>query len=158
MSLFSANLKHLRLGSGKKSSELLDTIGFKQSQWNNYENDVSKPRFDDLVKIAKYFGVSESDLIHSDLTKSNLTAKGFEYKNTAKSNLKSNPLSNLKSKKGASSGMLQEGSYQYQKECKSCKEKDAIIENKDQLINSLQFALKIAQQRIAALESQQKKK
>ena len=49
---------------GQNQSEIAKKQGFSRSQWTNYENSVSFPKFFDLVKIAKYFDVTESDLIH----------------------------------------------------------------------------------------------
>jgi len=64
---FGNNLRFLRKSKNLKTSETLVNIGFKPSQWSNYENEISFPKFLDLIKISKYFGVKESDLIHTDL-------------------------------------------------------------------------------------------
>ena len=44
-----------------------EELGFSPSQWNNYELGTSFPKFLDLIKISKYFEVSETELIHTDL-------------------------------------------------------------------------------------------
>ena len=67
---FANNLKYLREKRGLKQTELCDLIGFKQSQWSSWEIGSSVPRFLDLIKISDYFNISETDLIHTDLSKS----------------------------------------------------------------------------------------
>ncbi len=64
---FGENLKKLRESDGLKQSEMLATVGFPQSTWNNYERNKSMPNLADLIKISQYFGVLESDLLHADL-------------------------------------------------------------------------------------------
>lgn len=64
---FAENLRYLRLKSGGKQAEMLDSIGFKRTTWNGYENAKSFPKLEDFIKIAEYFGISEHDLLHSDL-------------------------------------------------------------------------------------------
>jgi transcriptional regulator with XRE-family HTH domain len=54
--------------------EMSQKTGFTTSQWNNYELGYSFPKFLDLIKISKYFGISESDLIHKDLERSDITS------------------------------------------------------------------------------------
>jgi transcriptional regulator with XRE-family HTH domain len=67
MIYFDKNLFYLRTGKGKKIHEIAQENGFSRTQWTNYENNLSFPKFLDLIKIAKYFDVSESDLIHKNL-------------------------------------------------------------------------------------------
>ena len=95
MIYFSKNLKYLRELRGLKQSEIPDYTRFSQTAWNNYEKGVSKPKFDDLIEISNFFGVSESDLIHLDLEKGNLIEK---REGVEKGNVIGNPNSNLKSK------------------------------------------------------------
>lgn len=40
----------------------------QRTTWNNYETGTSIPNLETLCTIAKYFGVTESDLLHEDLT------------------------------------------------------------------------------------------
>lgn len=44
-------------------------LGFERSTYNGYENEKSRPYLDVFIHVAKFFGVSESDLIHVDLSK-----------------------------------------------------------------------------------------
>ncbi|MGM8362091.1 helix-turn-helix domain-containing protein [Flavobacterium sp. ARAG 55.4] len=64
---FSKNLTYLRKQKGCKLDEIASKTGFSRSQWNNYELGTSYPKFLDLIKISKYFDISETDLIHHDL-------------------------------------------------------------------------------------------
>ena len=70
---FGKNIKYLRLKKGLKQSEMIDFVGFKQTTWNGYETQKSFPKFEDLVKISKYFDISETDLIHKDLENEGFT-------------------------------------------------------------------------------------
>lgn len=65
---FAENMKHLREQILKcTQSEIPGIIGFPRTTWNNYERGTSKPNIDDLVKIARIFGISEYDLLHTEL-------------------------------------------------------------------------------------------
>src|SRR5690554_1250231 len=68
MIYFKENLAHLRKTKGCTLDEIADITGFSRSQWNNYELGISYPKFLDLIKISEYFNVSESDLIHKNLS------------------------------------------------------------------------------------------
>src|SRR6185369_7391046 len=74
VSIFAQNVKKLRENKGYKQADMLTAIGFPRSTWNNYETGKSKPSFDDLIKISEYFGVSESDLLHTEITDAHLIA------------------------------------------------------------------------------------
>lgn len=78
--IFGENLHFLRTQKGLTLSKLAENIGFSSSQWNNYELGSSYPKFLDLVKISKYFGIPESDLMHKNL-KSGLD-KHYQERNT----------------------------------------------------------------------------
>jgi transcriptional regulator with XRE-family HTH domain len=67
MSLFSKNLKWLRKQSGLNQLELATELGFTQTRWSGYETGSSKPNFDQLMQIIKYFGISATDLLEKDL-------------------------------------------------------------------------------------------
>lgn len=64
---FSKNLSTLRSKKRLKLSQIAIELGFSVSQWSNYEQGISYPKFLDLIKIATYFEINEADLIHSDL-------------------------------------------------------------------------------------------
>lgn len=65
---FGKNLQYLRKLKGLNQGEMLDIIGIKRTTWGGYENGTSFPKFDDLLKIAEYFDISETDLIRKDLS------------------------------------------------------------------------------------------
>lgn len=67
MILFSKNLSFLRTKKSMTLSQITKDLGFSISQWSNYEQGISYPKFLDLIKISSYFRVSETELIHIDL-------------------------------------------------------------------------------------------
>src|SRR2546423_686809 len=66
---------------------MLAALGFRRTTWNGYETNKSKPSFDDLLKIARYFGVELSDLVERDLSKGKVMANAEAPENTQKSKL-----------------------------------------------------------------------
>lgn len=68
MNNFGKNLKAIRQSKSLKQADLEDLVGIKQTTWNNYELGKSFPKFQDLMIISKKFGISETDLIHSNLS------------------------------------------------------------------------------------------
>ena len=90
------NLLFLRKSKGWQQSEIYTAIGIKASTWGNYENFVSQPNLDVLILISKYFGITESELLHEDLSlKGNLNIKNYDTKFDKNSNLNRNLLGNL---------------------------------------------------------------
>lgn len=67
MIFFGTNLIFLRTKKGFTIKQIAENLDFTRSQWNNYETGISYPKFLDLIKIAKYFDIGESELIHQDL-------------------------------------------------------------------------------------------
>jgi len=67
MSIFAKNIRFLREKKGLTQAGMPDALGFSQSAWNNYEKEVSMPRFNDLIKISNFFGVNIDDLVTKDL-------------------------------------------------------------------------------------------
>lgn len=72
MIFFQKNLSRLRAEKSMTLSQIARDLNFSSSQWSNYEQGISFPKFLDLIKISKYFNISESDLIHTDLEYRNL--------------------------------------------------------------------------------------
>jgi transcriptional regulator with XRE-family HTH domain len=122
------NLKFLRLQKNLKQLDLRAVIGFKPTTWNNYESGVSKPGLDDLIKISKYFGYSETDILHTDLAKASVSVRqGYRQRE----------------EEGGNQHVLNEEHVEYKELCKL---KDKIIEDNERI--------KAAQQRqITALKS-----
>lgn len=81
MIYFKKNLSFLRSQKDMTLKELSENIGFTTSQWNNYELGLSYPKFLDLIKISRYFEVSETDLIHCDLQVSTILKEKQSEKN-----------------------------------------------------------------------------
>lgn len=69
MLFFGKNLCYLRELKGKKQAEMPDFIGIAQTTWNNYENQKSFPKLEEFVRISKHFDISETDMLHTDLSK-----------------------------------------------------------------------------------------
>lgn len=90
---------YLRKREGKKWPETLAAVGFKRTTWNNYETGISKPSLDDFSRMSKYFGISESDLLHTDLEQTgNLFENGEDAEKHKKGNLKGKGIGNLTTK------------------------------------------------------------
>lgn len=93
---------HLRESKSLKQTEMKAVLGIERTTWNNYENGVSKPNVDGLTAIAKFFGISETDLLHTDLSvKGNLKNIARESKKSPEGNPKGNGKGNLLPIKGA---------------------------------------------------------
>lgn len=95
MNYFSKNIQFLRKSKGLKQNQMQAELGIGATAWNNYENGISKPGLDTLIDISNYFGVSESDLLHIDVsTKGNLIGEGDDSKKHKKGNPMGNPIGN----------------------------------------------------------------
>lgn len=71
MIFFQKNISLLRTKKSMTLSQITKELGFSASQWSNYEQGVSFLKFLDLIKIANYFEISETDLIHTELVITN---------------------------------------------------------------------------------------
>ena len=69
MNYFSGNIRFLRNKKGLSQAEMLDSLGFPRTTWSSYENGVSQPGIDGILRIASFFGISVTDLLEEDLTK-----------------------------------------------------------------------------------------
>jgi len=63
----SKNLNYLRRRQGLKQEEMRPLLGFSRSTWSNYENGLFAPSIKHLERIARYFGLSMSELLEKDL-------------------------------------------------------------------------------------------
>ncbi len=81
MQNFKENIIYLRKQKDLKQSDMLAAIGINKSTWGNYETGLSKPNFLDLLEIAKYFGTTETELIHADLSNGKLIKNNSFEKN-----------------------------------------------------------------------------
>lgn len=69
MNYFATNLKFLVKISGKTQSEIAAELEFERTTFNGYLTGKSRPYLEGIIEIASFFGVSESELIHEDLSK-----------------------------------------------------------------------------------------
>ena len=69
MNYFSGNIRFLRNKRGLSQAEMMDNLGFPRTTWSSYENGVSQPGIDGIVRIASFFGISVTELLEQDLTK-----------------------------------------------------------------------------------------
>lgn len=67
MIYFGDNLRILRKKQNLTLAKIADINGMKGPAWNNYELGTSYPKFEDLIKIVKYFDISLDVLIFSNL-------------------------------------------------------------------------------------------
>ncbi len=61
--LLSQRLKELRKSENMSQVALSKLIGVAQSNVSDWENDVSRPEYENLIKIAKIFDVSTDYLL-----------------------------------------------------------------------------------------------
>lgn len=69
MSPFASNLKFLRKRRNRSQDESAGALGVKRSTWSAYEQGVSEPGFETLIKISDYFKIPIDILIKEDLSK-----------------------------------------------------------------------------------------
>jgi transcriptional regulator with XRE-family HTH domain len=158
MSKLANNILYLRKKNKLKQSEIAAQLGFKRNTWSNWENDVSVPDIETVRIISAFFNVGIGDMLNVDLTESNLNENGTGVKYSTKSNLKSNPLSNLNEENRLKSGMVREPQITYGSGPargkilpKEGEDKDQVIAAQKLAINALQQALSLAQDQIKLL-------
>lgn len=61
--IFSKNLKKYMELNGKTQIDLINDLGFNKSSVSTWCNGTRLPRMDKVDALAKYFGISRSDLI-----------------------------------------------------------------------------------------------
>ncbi len=123
--LFGKNLRYLREQKDFTLLEMQAHTGFADTTWQGYESGRSFPKFLDFIKICDYFGLSETVLLHTDLSISDLIKKEEVVKNSTKSDLKSDRNTDLKRYSVGKTGVLNElnepseeyGSYTTQPRC-----------------------------------------
>jgi len=67
--MFAANLKFLRKRRSRSQDEAAGALGVKRTTWSAYEQGVSEPGFETLVKISEYFKIPIDVLIKEDVTR-----------------------------------------------------------------------------------------
>jgi transcriptional regulator with XRE-family HTH domain len=68
MNYFSGNIRFLRNKRGLSQAEMLNNLGFPRTTWSSYENGVSQPDIDGILRIASFFGISVAELLEKDLS------------------------------------------------------------------------------------------
>ncbi len=59
-------LKQLRISVGLTQQQLAEKLGIGRVNYTRYENDVVRPDYETLIKIADFFDVSLDDLFDRD--------------------------------------------------------------------------------------------
>lgn len=72
-SIFSNNLKSLRTDNDYGQKEIADAIGISRSRYSNYENGISEPNVDVLIKLSDFFNCSIDDLLKNKLNTTTLS-------------------------------------------------------------------------------------
>ena len=137
---FKENIRFLREYKNLKQSEIAFHSGLQPTTWNNYENGVSVPTIEGLIKISKYLGVTETELLHEDLSKrSDLSVKPKASQNLKKSDLSGDAKGDLSS--------INAAKITIKELKKEIEMRDKVIADKDKLIKALEGqaeALKLA--------------
>lgn len=63
---FGDNFKKLRLQSKLSQQQVAKTLGINQSNISNWEKDVSRPEYENLIQLAKIYSVSIEELLGVD--------------------------------------------------------------------------------------------
>lgn len=64
---FGKNLRFLRKRNRINQQAIAEHVGKRQTTIGNWENGVTEPRPQDILLLAKFFDVSEEDLLFKDL-------------------------------------------------------------------------------------------
>lgn len=91
MKYFSKNVKLLRESTGMSQQAFAESIGIIRTTWHNYESGHSNPNLEGLITIAKFFDVTESDLLHTDLTKVYAKPRERNKANVAEEDIQTTP-------------------------------------------------------------------
>lgn len=67
--MFAANLKFLRKRRNRSQDETACALGVKRTTWSAYEQGVSEPGFETLIKISEYFKIPIDILIKQDISR-----------------------------------------------------------------------------------------
>ena len=68
MHFVSTNIKYLRKKHRLSQCDLADKIGLKRGNIASYEKSIAEPKILNVMKLAKYFQVSISDFVMTDLS------------------------------------------------------------------------------------------
>lgn len=68
MNYFANNIQALRKQKGLSQKEMAENLGFPRTTWSSYEQGVSVPGLDELIRVAEFFGITMDSLISRDLS------------------------------------------------------------------------------------------
>jgi transcriptional regulator with XRE-family HTH domain len=85
MNYFARNIRFLRTQSGLRQAEMLDKIGVARTTWSSYENNVSQPDIEGLLKIACFFGITVTELLEVDMKAKGTPQSGRAVKQKGRS-------------------------------------------------------------------------
>ena len=84
---FKDELKARREALGMKQYDLSHALGMCPATIHKWERGVVKPRFEHLVALARFLGVSESDLLRNEPVKGKSDSLHTEEKNEYTNNV-----------------------------------------------------------------------
>lgn len=61
------NLRYLRKKRGLNQADIRSKLNITRSTWSNYENGITTPAINDLIKFSRFFGITLDELILHDL-------------------------------------------------------------------------------------------
>lgn len=76
--IFSKNLRYYMSVNNKEQIDLINDLGFNKSAVSTWCNGTRLPRMDKVDALAKYFGISRSDLIEEKNNSSEDTSYYFD--------------------------------------------------------------------------------
>ena len=60
---FGAKFKQLRIDNNLTQKQLAEKLGIKQTNISNWENDKTRPEYENLIKLAKIFDVTTDEIL-----------------------------------------------------------------------------------------------
>lgn len=60
---FGKNFRSFRKENGYTQNEIAAKLGIAQSNVSDWENDVSRPEYENLIKLASFYGVTVGELL-----------------------------------------------------------------------------------------------
>ena len=63
---FGDNFKKLRLQNKLSQQQVAKVLGINQSNVSNWEKDVSRPEYENLIQLSKLYGVTIEELLGVD--------------------------------------------------------------------------------------------
>ena len=60
---FGAKFKQLRIDNNLTQNQLAEKLGIKQTNISNWENDKTRPEYENLIKLAKIFDVTTDEIL-----------------------------------------------------------------------------------------------